>query len=99
MEDQLHVMEGPTNEAERKTPSWPRVTNLRSDPWERAPFEGNGYIRWDVDQMWMFVPAQAAATKFQSTFEEYLQSQKVGSLSIDNAVEMLENAQSSAVRQ
>ncbi|MEA3412140.1 MAG: hypothetical protein U9R74_11465 [Pseudomonadota bacterium] len=46
----------------------------------------------------MFVPAQAAAAKFLSTFKDYPQSRKVGSLSIDNAVEMLENAQSSAVR-
>jgi len=93
------IMEGSINEAYRKTPSWPIVTNLRIDPWERAPFEGSGYIRWYADQMWMFVPAQAAATKFLSTFKDYPQSQKVGSLSIDNAIEMLENAQSSAVRQ
>lgn len=92
------IMEGSINEAYRKTPSWPIVTNLRIDPWERAPFEGSGYIRWYADQMWMFVPAQALASKFLETFKDYPQSQKVGSLSIDKAVEMLENAQSSAVR-
>jgi hypothetical protein len=34
--------------------------NLRADPYEKMPFEGEmGYIRWYGDNFWLFVAIQA----------------------------------------
>ena len=83
------LMEGTINEAYRKTPSWPIITNLRMDPFE-VTMDSAMYIRWYADQMWMFVPAQQVVGKFLATFKEFPQRQKVGSLSLDAALKALE---------
>jgi arylsulfatase A-like enzyme len=81
------IMEGSINEAYRKSPSWPVVINLRADPFE-VSWQSALYTRWYADNMWLFVPAQAYATQFLQTFEDY-PPVTGGSLSIDNVVEAL----------
>ena len=81
------LMEGAINEAYRKTPSWPILFNLRADPFE-VSHESALYIRWFADQMWTFVPAQAIATEFLSTFKEFPPVQG-SSLSIDRVVQTM----------
>ena len=83
------IMEGTINEAYRKTPSWPIISNLRMDPFE-VTMDSALYIRWYADQMWMFVPAQQIVGKFLATFKEFPQRQEVGSLSLDAALKALE---------
>jgi arylsulfatase len=83
------IMEGDITQAYRKTPSWPVVTNLRMDPFERGYFESKMYIRWMADQMWMFVPAQQVLGKFLMTFKDYPQRMPIGSLSVDKVMEKL----------
>lgn len=80
-------MEGPINEAFRKTPSWPIVINLRADPFE-ASWHSALYIRWMADNMWLFVPAQQFVGQFLASFKEF---PPVGgsSLGIDNILERL----------
>jgi arylsulfatase A-like enzyme len=83
------IMEGSINEAYRKTPSWPLIINLRMDPYEVSP-DSSMYIRqFYADQMWTFVPAQAAVQKFLDTFEEFPPT-RGGSLSIDAVLKELQ---------
>jgi len=81
------IMEGSINEAYRKTPSWPVVINLRADPFE-VSWKSAMYLRWYAENMWLFVPAQAYATQFLKTFEEFPPVQG-SSLSIDKVVQSM----------
>ena len=81
------IMEGSINEAYRKTPSWPVVINLRADPFE-VSWKSAMYLRWYAENMWLFVPAQAYASQFLKTFEEFPPVQG-SSLSIDKVVQEL----------
>lgn len=63
--------EGAINEAYRKVPAWPLITNLRADPFESASRESALYTRWYGDNMWMMVPAQGFVKKFFETIAEY----------------------------
>ena len=84
--------EGDISTAFRVSPSWPIITNLRMDPFERGYFESKFYMKWMADQMWTFVPAQAFVEEFLSTFVEFPPSQAVGSLSVDQVLERLKTA-------
>ncbi len=56
----------------REVPGWPLIINLRADPYEKAPHEGEmGYLRWYADNLWTFVPAQAYIKKFLATIPDY----------------------------
>jgi arylsulfatase len=83
------IMEGAINEGYRKTPSWPLIINLRMDPYEVSP-DSSMYVRqFYADQMWTFVPAQAAVQKFLATFKEFPPTAG-GSLSIDSVLKDLQ---------
>ncbi|UXP31925.1 arylsulfatase [Reichenbachiella agarivorans] len=81
------IMEGSINEAYRKAPSWPIVINLRADPYE-VSWKAALYTKWYGDNMWLFVPAQAYAGQFLSTFKEYPPVMG-SSLSIDKVVQSM----------
>jgi arylsulfatase len=70
----------------------PKVFNLRSDPFEVADHIGIGYDRWRIDRVYVLVPAQEYVAQFLATFREFPPSQKVGSFSLDKALETLQNA-------
>jgi arylsulfatase len=56
----------------RTVTGWPMLINLRADPYERMPMEGEmGYLRWYADNMWTFVPAQAYIKTFLDTLDDY----------------------------
>jgi arylsulfatase len=82
------IMEGPINEAYRKTPSWPVVINLRADPYE-VSWKSAMYLRWYADNMWLFVPAQAYVGDFLQTFQEFPPVMG-SSLSVDNVLKSLQ---------
>ena len=83
------VLEGAINEAIRVVPAWPKVINLRADPFEKGPHESELYLRWMADNMWLFVPAQEYIGKFLMTFKEF--PARTGSaLSIDQVMKKLE---------
>ena len=86
-------MEGSIAEAFRKSPSWPIVINLRADPYE-VSYKAALYTRWYGENMWLFVPAQAFAAEFLSTFKDY-PPQMGSSLSIDKVVKQLTSSPSS----
>ena len=71
---------------------FPKLFNLRSDPFEIADHESVDYGRWRVDHAFVLVPAQQYVGQFLATFKEFPPSQKPGSFSLDQALESLQNA-------
>jgi arylsulfatase len=56
----------------RDVTAWPTIINLRADPYEKAPSEGEmGYLRWYADLLWLFVPVQKKLKEFLVTIPEY----------------------------
>ena len=72
----------------------PLVTNLRQDPWERYQDQSMMYGRWWGDKLWTMVPAVNIVGGFLLTFKEYPPSQIGGSLSIEKALQMVQNGAS-----
>jgi hypothetical protein len=74
-----------------ETTNVPLVTNLRADPWERYQDQSLMYGRWWGEKLWTMMPAVAIVGQFLETFKEYPPSQTSGSLTIENALRMLES--------
>ena len=68
----------------------PKLFNLRSDPFEMADRIGMDYVRWRAERIFLLVPAQQYVGKFLASFKEFPPSQKVGSFSLDQVLEMLQ---------
>lgn len=73
----------------------PKLFNLRSDPFERADHEAGDYVKWFVEHMFAFLPAQKIVAEHLKTFEEFPPRQKPGSFSVDDAFDMLTQPQGS----
>ena len=73
----------------------PKIFNLRSDPFEMGDRVGIGYAKWRIDRTFLLVPAQQLVAQFIATFKEYPPSQKVGSFSLDQVLEKLQQSGSS----
>ena len=71
---------------------FPKLFNLRSDPFETADHESISYGKWRIEHAFVLVPAQAFVAQFLATFKEYPPRQKAGSFSVDNALDALLNA-------
>ena len=71
---------------------FPKLFNLRTDPFERADHEAIGYGRWRFERIFALVPAQAFVGQFLATFQEFPPSQKPASFSIDQVLETMQNA-------
>jgi len=67
----------------------PKLFNLRSDPFEEADHIAMDYGHWRIDRVFLLVPAQQYVAQFLATFKEFPPSQKVGSFSLDQVMEML----------
>jgi arylsulfatase A-like enzyme len=74
----------------------PKIFNLRSDPFELADNHTMGYDQWRADRLFLLMPAQQYVGAFISTFREFPPSQKVGSFSLDQAMQALQNGPRSA---
>ncbi len=68
---------------------FPKLFNLRTDPFERADHEGMGYGRWRAERMFVLAPAQAYVGRWIQSFEKFPPRQKPGSFSLKNAMENL----------
>jgi arylsulfatase len=82
------ILEGPINEAIRVKRAWPIVINLRADPYEVMWKESQNYLRWAVDQMWTYVPAQQYVAQFLATFQDFPPVMG-SSLSVDQVLQTL----------
>jgi arylsulfatase len=72
---------------------WPRLMDLRADPFERAYHEGMGWTKWATERMFVLAPAQTYVREFLMTFKDYPPRQKPGSFSLDNVLEELQSTQ------
>ena len=68
---------------------FPKLFNLRMDPYERADITSNTYYDWWFEHAYICVPAQGIVGKFLKTFKEFPPSQKSGTFSIDQVLEQL----------
>ena len=70
---------------------FPKLFNLRSDPFETADHEGMDYNRWRIERAFLLVPAQQYVGQFLATFAEFPPSQRPGSFSLDRVMEALQS--------
>jgi len=76
------------------TMRFPKLFNLRMDPYERADITSNTYYDWWLDHAFICVPAQKMVGQFLATFKEYPSSQHAGSFGIDQVMEQLKQGAS-----
>jgi arylsulfatase A-like enzyme len=74
---------------------FPKLTDLRADPFEIAQHAAGDYDRWRVEHAFVLVPAQAYVGLHLQTYVEYPPRQKPGSFSLDHVLERLQEASSS----
>jgi arylsulfatase len=67
----------------------PMLCNLRSDPFERAEYEGMGYTRWFIEHMFVIAPAGAYVAEWLQSFREFPPRQKPGSFNLDRVMESI----------
>ena len=80
--------------AEPFTPlRFPKVFNLRTDPYERADITSNTYYDWVLDHLFVITPMQAYVGNFLMTFKEYPQRQKAASFNLDEVLEKMSEPQ------
>jgi arylsulfatase A-like enzyme len=68
----------------------PLLTNLRTDPFERAEEENaEGYQKWYIEHMFAFAPAGAYVGQWLQSFREFPPRMKPGSFSLDRVMEAM----------
>ncbi len=70
---------------------FPKLFNLRTDPFERADHEGMGYGQWRAERMYMLAPAQAHVARWLGSFKDFPPRQKPGSFSLDKVMEEIQS--------
>ena len=70
---------------------FPKLINLRSDPFERADHEAIGYGQWRAERMFALAPAQMFVGRYLKSFEEFPPRQKPGSFNLGNAMEKIQS--------
>jgi arylsulfatase A-like enzyme len=70
---------------------FPKLFNLRTDPFERADITSNTYWDWVINHIYLFVPAQGLVANFLKTFVDYPPRQKAASFTIDQVMEKLQS--------
>jgi arylsulfatase len=65
----------------------PMIGNLRSDPFERAEYEGFGYNQWFADHMFVIAPAAAYVGQWLQSFREFPPRQKPGTFNLDHVMD------------
>ena len=68
----------------------PKIFNLRRDPFERADHESEFYVRWWVDRVYAFVPAQAYVVKYLKTFAEFPRRAEPATFGLEQVMEKIE---------
>ena len=69
---------------------FPKLFNLRRDPYERADWESGAYETWRFERIYLLTPAAAFVGQFIGTFKEYPPRQKPGSFNLDHVLESLQ---------
>ncbi len=66
---------------------FPKLFNLRRDPFERADHEAIGYGRWRFERIYMLTPAASIVAEFVGTFADFPPRQRPASFSVDQIME------------
>ena len=69
---------------------FPKLFNLRRDPFERADYESGAYETWRFERLFLISPGAAYVGKFLGTFQKYPPRQKPGSFNLDRVLESLQ---------
>ncbi len=69
---------------------FPKLINLRRDPFERAELESGAYDKWRFERLFLITPGAAYVGKFLATFKEFPPRQKPGSFNLDRVLESLQ---------
>jgi len=70
---------------------FPKLFNVRSDPFERADVEATMFHdKWVADSLFLFVPAQVIVKQFMQTMVEFPPRQKAASFTVSDVMEKLE---------
>ena len=64
----------------------PKLINLRTDPYERAPVTSNTYFDWELKHSFILYPVLANMGRFVDTFREFPPAQHPDSFTIDDAI-------------
>ena len=68
---------------------FPKILNLRTDPFERADHEAIGYGQFRAERMFMLAPAQMYVGKYLQSFKDFPPRQKPGSFNLSNAMDKI----------
>jgi arylsulfatase len=71
---------------------FPKIFNLRTDPFERADITSNTYWDWVIDRVYLTYAGQSIVKKFLATFKEFPPRMKAASFSIDQVMAKMEEA-------
>lgn len=71
---------------------FPKIFNLRTDPFERADVTSNTYFDWMLDRVFMMYAAQALVAQFLATFNAFPPRMKSASFTIDAVLAKMEEA-------
>ena len=74
---------------------FPKIFNLRTDPYERADITSNTYWDWIMDHAFLGTPAQDYVGQFLATFREYPQRQKAATFNLDEVFAKLKEGSGS----
>ena len=73
---------------------FPKVMNLRRDPFERAHHESNFYHGWWINRFFLTVPTQVFVREWIESFKEFPVRQKPAAFNLDRVLETMEKAAS-----
>jgi arylsulfatase len=68
---------------------FPKLFNLKTDPYERADTTSNTYFDWVLDHVWAFVPAQTYVAQMLTSLAEYPPRQAPASFNVAQVMEKL----------
>ena len=70
---------------------FPKLFNLRTDPFERADITSNTYYDWFFSKDFMVCAADAIVEEFLQTFREFPPRQRAATFTIDQAIEKMKS--------
>jgi arylsulfatase A-like enzyme len=71
---------------------FPKLMDLRSDPFERAQSDSGNYDDWRVTHAFLVVPAQAVVGQHLQTYAAFPPRQKPGSFNLDEVMKKLQES-------
>ena len=66
---------------------YPKLFNLRTDPFERAPEDGMDYRRWRLERTFMLAPAGAIVGRWLQSFKEFPPRSKPGTFNLSEVMD------------